>query len=102
MVRVGTQFGIATQREDLRRKFTGRPEQVIAFFRALAFDIRQHLAHLGFNSLQEAIGRADVLAPVDGSTEIDVSALTWAPPIDDPRPRRFVQGVRVTRPAGGG
>ena len=39
--------GIATQREDLRAKFTGTPEQVVAFFTAIAEDVRRELAALG-------------------------------------------------------
>ena len=53
--------GIATQREELRAKFTGTPEQVVAFFTALAEDVRRELAALGLRSLGEAIGRADLL-----------------------------------------
>ena len=49
--------GIATQREDLRAKFTGTPEQVVAFFSAIAEDVRSELAAAGFTSLDEAIGR---------------------------------------------
>ena len=74
--------GIATQREDLRAKFTGTPEQVVAFFTALAEDVRRELAALGLRSLGEAVGRADLL---DGTAAaaIDlgrlVSAPAWAP-----------------------
>ena len=79
--------GIATQREDLRAKFTGTPEQVVAFFTALAEDVRRELAALGLRSLGEAVGRADLL---DGTAAaaIDlgrlVSAPAWAPASEDP------------------
>ncbi len=53
--------GIATQRLDLRAKFPGTPEMVMAFFRFLAQEVREYLAALGFRSLQEAIGRTDLL-----------------------------------------
>ena len=53
--------GIATQDPALRRKFTGNPEMVVNFFRGLAEDIRQLLADLGFTSLDEIIGRSDLL-----------------------------------------
>lgn len=53
--------GIATQREDLRSKFPGTPERVEAYFRALAEDVRRHLAQLGVRSLDEIIGRVDLL-----------------------------------------
>ena len=54
--------GIATQREDLRAKFGGAPDQVIALFRMLAEEMRQHLASLGARSVEEIIGRADLLS----------------------------------------
>ncbi len=57
--------GIATQREDLRAKFPGAPEQVIALFRMLAEEMRQHLAGLGARSVEEIIGRADLLTVRD-------------------------------------
>ncbi|MDP9469587.1 MAG: glutamate synthase large subunit [Chloroflexota bacterium] len=60
--------GIATQREDLRAKYTGTPEQVIAYFTQLAESIRELLASLGARSLEELVGRSDLLAtrPVEG------------------------------------
>ncbi len=53
--------GIATQREDLRARFPGKPEMVMAFFRYLAQEIREVLAELGLRSLEEAVGRTDLL-----------------------------------------
>jgi glutamate synthase (ferredoxin) len=53
--------GIATQREDLRAKFKGTPEQVITYFTLLAEEVRQLLAGMGFRSLNEIIGRHDLL-----------------------------------------
>ena len=48
--------GIATQREDLRAKFTGKVEQVVEVFRKLAEEVRRYLALLGARSLEEVIG----------------------------------------------
>ncbi|PDW02879.1 glutamate synthase large subunit [Candidatus Viridilinea mediisalina] len=53
--------GIATQRQELRAKFTGKPEMVIAFFRYMAQEIRELLASLGLRSMDEAVGRSDLL-----------------------------------------
>jgi glutamate synthase domain-containing protein 2/glutamate synthase domain-containing protein 3 len=53
--------GIATQREDLRAKFKGTPEQVITYFTLLAEEVRGLLAGMGFRSLDEIIGRHDLL-----------------------------------------
>ena len=57
--------GIATQREDLRAKFKGTPEQVITYFTLLAEEVRQILARMGFRSLDEIIGRNDLLQRVE-------------------------------------
>jgi glutamate synthase (ferredoxin) len=53
--------GIATQRPDLRQKFAGTPEQAIAYFRLVAEDVRRILASLGLRSVQELVGRTDLL-----------------------------------------
>jgi glutamate synthase (ferredoxin) len=55
--------GIATQDRGLQKKFTGTPEMVVKFFRALAEDVRRLLADLGFRSLDQIVGRSDLLAP---------------------------------------
>jgi glutamate synthase (ferredoxin) len=57
--------GIATQREDLRAKFKGTPEQVITYFTLLAEEVRGLLAGMGFRSLDEIIGRHDLLERVE-------------------------------------
>src|SRR6266487_2490425 len=57
--------GIATQRPELRAKFRGTPEQVVAYFTALAEDVRQILAGMGQKSLDEIVGRVDLLERVD-------------------------------------
>lgn len=54
--------GIATQEPELRRRFGGTPEQVEAFLRFLAEDVRTHMAALGFRTLEEMVGRTDMLA----------------------------------------
>jgi glutamate synthase domain-containing protein 2/glutamate synthase domain-containing protein 1/glutamate synthase domain-containing protein 3 len=56
--------GIATQRPDLRAKFRGTPEQVIAYFTLLAEDVRRHLAELGARTIDEIVGRAELLERV--------------------------------------
>lgn len=53
--------GIATQDEELRRLFTGDPDHVVNFFRFLAEDLREVMAHLGFRTINEMVGRSDVL-----------------------------------------
>lgn len=74
--------GIATQRADLRAKFPGKPEMVMAFFRYLAQEVREILAALGLRSLEEAVGRTDLLrqAPshVHGANLLDLSPVLAA------------------------
>ncbi len=58
--------GIATQTPALRAKFNGKPEFVETFFEYIAEEVREHLASLGLRTLEEAIGRVDLL-DVDGA-----------------------------------
>ncbi|MEO8089359.1 MAG: glutamate synthase-related protein, partial [Gemmatimonadales bacterium] len=57
--------GIATQREDLRAKFRGTPEQVIAYFTLIAEEVRGILASIGIRTMDEIIGRNDLLERVE-------------------------------------
>ena len=74
--------GIATQDPELRAKFEGKPEHVVNFFYLLAEDARKQMAALGFRTIDEMVGRADMLAPdedvLSGNPKlrgIDLSAL---------------------------
>ncbi|MBO1071615.1 MAG: glutamate synthase subunit alpha [Dolichospermum sp. DEX189] len=53
--------GIASQKEEMRKRFTGIPEHVVNFFYFIAEEVRSLLAKLGYRSLSEVIGRADLL-----------------------------------------
>ena len=53
--------GIATQDPELRAKFAGRPEHLVNYFFFVAEEVRELLAQLGFRTMDEMIGRADVL-----------------------------------------
>ena len=53
--------GVATQNAELRKKFSGKPEFVVNFFEFIAEEVREHLAALGFRTMAEAIGHAEVL-----------------------------------------
>jgi glutamate synthase (NADPH/NADH) large chain len=53
--------GIATQDPELRKKFKGKPEHVVNFFFMLAEEMRGIMAQLGFRSINEMVGRSDVL-----------------------------------------
>ena len=58
--------GVATQNPELRARFNGEPEFVENFFRFIAEDIRKYLAELGFRSIDEAVGHAEVLDTAAG------------------------------------
>src|SRR5438477_4951269 len=57
--------GVATQREDLRAKFAGTPEMVVNYFTLLATEVREIIASLGIRSIDEIVGRADLLEQVE-------------------------------------
>jgi glutamate synthase (NADPH/NADH) large chain len=63
--------GVATQSEELRRHFVGRAEYLVNFFRFLAEDVREHLAAMGYRSLDEIIGHTELLsqAPIPKLSE---------------------------------
>jgi glutamate synthase (NADPH/NADH) large chain len=64
--------GVCTQREDLRQKFTGSPEKVINLMSFIAEEVREILASLGLRSLEEAVGRTDLLRQVGrGNPDLD-------------------------------
>jgi len=64
--------GVCTQDEKLREKFTGTPEKVVNLFTFIAEEVREILASLGFKSLNEIIGRTDLLRQVSkGSESLD-------------------------------
>ena len=58
--------GIATQCAEKRAHFAGQPAHIVNFLRFLAEETREHLAALGLKSLDEAVGRTDLLAQVPG------------------------------------
>ncbi|HEV2749313.1 MAG TPA: glutamate synthase large subunit [Gemmatimonadales bacterium] len=85
--------GIATQRPELRAKFRGRPEQVVAYFTWIAEDVRRVLAELGFGSLDDVVGRAELLERVDRpevprAQMLDLSVLLADPLAARDAPRR--------------
>ncbi|MGH3295293.1 MAG: glutamate synthase large subunit [Trebonia sp.] len=53
--------GVATQNPELRKRFSGKPEFVVNFFEFIAEEVREYLAALGLRSIEDAIGRVDLL-----------------------------------------
>ena len=56
--------GVCTQDEKLREKFTGTPDKIVNLFTFIATEVREILSELGFKSLNEIIGRTDLLMQV--------------------------------------
>ena len=64
--------GVCTQDEKLRKKFTGTPDKVVNLFTFIAQEVREILSNLGFRTLNEIIGRTDLLKQVSkGSSNLD-------------------------------
>ncbi|MBQ3388064.1 MAG: glutamate synthase large subunit [Thermoguttaceae bacterium] len=57
--------GVATQDPELRKRFRGKPEYIVHFLRFIAQEVREYLAQLGLRSIDEAVGRADLLQVKD-------------------------------------
>ena len=53
--------GVATQDPELRKLFRGKPEYVVNFFKFIAAEVREYMAQLGFRTMDEMIGRSDLL-----------------------------------------
>jgi glutamate synthase (ferredoxin) len=88
--------GIATQNPELRKRFAGKPEHVVNFFRFLAQEVREHMARLGFRTMDEMIGRVDRLdiAPAVDHWKgrgLDLSSILYQPPMGPDVPRHKVR-----------
>ena len=57
--------GVATQNPELRKRFRGKPEYVVNFMRFIAEDLREYMAKLGFRTVDEMVGRSDMLKKKD-------------------------------------
>ena len=76
--------GVATQNPELRRRFQGKPEYVVNFMRFIAQELREHMARLGVRTIDELVGRTDLLGvrehPTGGHAgTLDLSALLENP-----------------------
>jgi glutamate synthase (NADPH/NADH) large chain len=84
--------GVATQNPELRQRFTGKPEFVVNFFEYIAEEVRELLAELGFRTLEEAIGQAELLdtrAAVDHwkASGLDLSPILHVPELAEGKSR---------------
>ena len=76
--------GVATQNPELRKRFSGKPEFVETFFEYIAEEVRELLAKLGFESLEEAIGQVEWLDTRDAIEHWKASGLDLAPLLKAP------------------
>ena len=76
--------GVATQNPELRKRFTGRPEFVEAFFTFIAQEVREYLAALGLRSLDEAVGRVELLDTVEATAHWKAAGLDLGPVLAPP------------------
>jgi len=88
--------GIATQNEDLRKRFTGKADYLVNYFRFVAEEVRELLAQLGYRSLDEIIGRADLLErnyEINNwkSRTLDLSPILTLPPEAKVNPIKCVE-----------
>ena len=72
--------GVATQNPELRKRFSGRPEYVVNFMRFIARELREHMARLGVRTVDELVGRTDLLsvrrpAVNERAATVDLSAV---------------------------
>ena len=77
--------GVATQNPELRKRFRGTPDIVVSYFEFVAEEVREWLAELGFRTLEEAIGRTEVLEAVVPARHpkaalVDLSPILLPPP----------------------
>ena len=75
--------GVATQNPELRKRFRGKPEYVINFMRFIAEELREYMAKLGVHSVDELVGRTDLLTQKENLTpaqkKIDISGILGNP-----------------------
>ncbi len=76
--------GVATQNPELRKRFTGKPEFVVTFFEFIAEQVREYLAQLGFRTLDEAVGHAELLDTSGAVAHWKASGLDLAPVLHVP------------------
>ncbi|MFM7716364.1 MAG: glutamate synthase-related protein, partial [Microcystis sp.] len=87
--------GVATQDPLLRQNFIGDPEYTVNFMKFIAQEVREIMAELGFRSLNEMVGRTDVLEPKQAvehwkAKGIDLTPILYQPEVD-PEVGRYCQ-----------
>ncbi|MBN1527038.1 MAG: glutamate synthase large subunit, partial [Candidatus Omnitrophica bacterium] len=92
--------GVATQDEALQKRFTGRPEYIVSYFRFVAEELRQIMAELGLRTVDEMIGRTDLLEldreiVPQKAKGIDYSGILYKPDLPAGAAGYYVSGARA-------
>jgi glutamate synthase (ferredoxin) len=82
--------GVATQNPELRKKFEGDPAHVVNFMRFIAQEMREHMAKLGFRTVNEMVGRSDRLEVRRAVEHWKAKGLDYAAILYQPKVRRDV------------
>ena len=77
--------GVATQNPELRKRFTGKPEYIVNFMRFIAQELREYMAKLGVRTVDELVGRADLLVEKPSAKEhkVDLSRILNNPWVNE-------------------
>ncbi|MCI8504247.1 MAG: glutamate synthase large subunit [Dorea sp.] len=86
--------GVATQNPKLRKRFTGKPEYVVNFMRFIAENLREYMARLGVRTIDELVGRTDLLKvkekPISNrAAALDLSQILYNPYVGTKVPMTF-------------
>jgi glutamate synthase (NADPH/NADH) large chain len=95
------EMGVATQDEELRKNFCGKPEYVINFMKFIAREVREYMAELGFRTINEMVGRVDKLEvnkEIDHwkAKTLDLSKILYRPDV----PRRITPYCSIAQDHG--
>jgi glutamate synthase (NADPH/NADH) large chain len=82
--------GIATQKEELRKLFTGDPDHVVNFFNMLVMELREIMAQLGFRTINEMVGQAHVLKVKNNLDHWKANTLDLTPVLSYTQPASHV------------
>ena len=89
--------GIATQDPELRARFSGQPEHVVNYFFFIAEEVRELLARLGFRTMDEMIGRTDMLRALPQSDNAKANTLDLSALLHLATPASAMSSKRVAR-----
>ncbi len=86
--------GVATQNPELRKRFRGKPEYVINFMRFVAQELREYMAKLGVRTVDELVGRTDLLRMKEGPESGRGGEVDLSPVLDSPFAGRKLAGYQ--------